>query len=258
MKEYLVLSLCLVSTGAMAAEAMLSGQGKVLSEPDYVSLNIQVQSKCYNTPKEAREANDKAARTVVDFLNKHVKEGGYYNKVITDGGYTNPFQVYHRDKILCENTFQKQNTITLRTQKIKEFEALYDDIQKEVYAQFSTQPRGMIESSVTFVTMSSPVPGISKEKHDALERQAMTMALNDAKGKLQALFSQVPVQNIKVIEVSEMPIQPPPRPMQKSYGAEASMMMASDEAVRAPVQFDETWIHKQVYFRFTFDDVIIP
>lgn len=258
MKKYIVLILSLASFSCNAAEALLAGQGRVLSEPDYVSLSIQVQSKCYNTPQEAREANDKSARTIVDFLNKHVKEGGYYNKVITNGGYTNPFQVYHRNKILCENTFQKQNTIILRTQKVKDFEKLYDDIQKQVYSQFSSQPRGMIESSVTFVTMSAPSAGVSQKKRHALEQEAMTMALNDAKGKLKALFTGNQIQNLKVTEVSEMPIQPQPRPMQRGYASDMPMAMAAEKASPAPVQFDETWIQKQVYFRFSFDDVILP
>ncbi len=259
MNKLLALTLMIVMPTVFAGEARLTGSGRVLSEPDYVELSIQVQSKCYPTPKKAREANDEAARAIVDFLNKHIQGEGYYNKVITTGGYTSPFQVYHRDRILCEQTFQKHNSITIRTQQVEKFEALYDDIQKEVYNQFSTQPMGMIENSVTFVTMSSPMAAVSQERRDLLENRAITMALNDAKGKLKSLFIDNPLLNLKVTEISEMPIASQPQPMAYRGGRSNDMMaMSAEKMAPAPVQFDEQWIQKQIYFRFVFDDVAIP
>lgn len=259
MKKYLALLLMVTSPSVFAASAMLSGIGRVLSEPDYVELSIQVQSKCYSTPKDARQANDDAARKIVDFLNKKIQGSeSYYNKVITLGGYTSPFQVYHRNKILCENTFQKHNNITLRTQRVQDFEQLYDEIQKEVYSHFTMQPRGMIESSVTFVTMSQPSPRVSMERRQELEQKALTMALNDAKGKLTALFHEKPIENLKITEVSETAMASPPPVHYSPRSGGAEMMAMKADAAPAPVQFDEQWIHKQVYIRFSFEDVTIP
>lgn len=255
---FLPLGLMTFSTMAIGAEAVMTGQGRVLASPDYVEVAIQVESKCYNKPSDARVANDDAARKIVDFLNTKVKKDNHYNKVISLGGYTNPYQMYYQDKILCPNTFQKTNTITFRTQEINNFEALFDEIQTEVYKLFTTEPRGMIESSVTYVTLSSPMPNISDERRAELEQQAMTMALADAKGKLIALFGADKIQNLKIIGVSELP---PERPM-PMYNARDNAPMAmmsarAEKAGPAPVQFDTEWITKMVYFTFGFDDFAI-
>jgi uncharacterized protein YggE len=243
---------------AFGAQAVMTGQGRVLASPDYVELVIQVESKCYNKPADARKANDEAARKIVDFLNTKIKKDNHYNKVISLGGYTNPYQMYYQDKILCPNTFQKTNNITFRTQEITNFEALFDEIQTQVYQLFSTEPRGMIESSVTYVTLSSPMPNLSDEKRAELEQQAMTMALGDAKGKLMALFGADKIQNLKIIQVSELPPEQP-RPMFHAQdNAPMAMMSArAEKSAPAPVQFDTEWITKMVYFTFGFDDLII-
>ncbi len=256
--QFLSLGLLSFSTVTMAAQAVMTGQGRVLASPDYVEVVIQVESKCYNKPADARAANDDAARKIVDFLNTKVKKDNHYNKVISLGGYTNPYQMYYQDKILCPNTFQKTNNITFRTQEIDNFEALFDEIQTQVYQLFTTEPRGMIESSVTYVTLSSPMPNLSDERRAQLEQQAMTMALGDAKGKLVALFGADKIQNLKIIQVSEMaPERPMPMYNARDNAPMAMMSARAEKSAPAPVQFDTEWISKMVYFTFGFDDFVI-
>lgn len=257
MLKYLSVGLMLLPTLGWTAQAYIMGQGRVLSTPDYVELGIQVQSQCYSTPKEAREANDDAARKIVDFLNEKINGEGYYNKVISEGGFTQAYSTYHREKVLCQNTFQKNTQIRIRTQKMDQFESLFDSIQKEVYKHFETQPRGLVESSVTFVTLSSPNPQISSEHQQKLERDAMGLALNDAKAKLKVMFAEQPITNLKISEVSEIAPEAP-RPMPYMKSSPQMMAMDSAEGGSAPVQFDDQWIHKTVYFRFTFDDLDLP
>jgi uncharacterized protein YggE len=243
---------------AWGAQAVMSGQGRVLASPDYVELGIQVESKCFSTPAEARKANDEAAKKIVDFLNTKIKKDNHYNKVVSLGGYTNAYQQYYQDKILCPNTFQKINNITFRTQEISNFEQLFDEIQSQVYQLFTTEPRGMIESSVTYVTLSSPMANISDEKRAQFEQEAMAMALGDAKAKLMSLFGKDKIQNLKIIQVSELP---PERPMpmgSRDNNAPMAMMSArAEKSVPAPIQFDTEWITKTVYFTFSFDDLTV-
>ena len=239
-----------------SAQASITGEGRVLSAPDYVELSINVQSSCYATPDAAREANDKAASEIVRYLNSKIKDNGFYNKVISEGGYTQTYQTYYRDKILCENTFQKNNNIRIRTQNVEQFSRLFDSIQKEVYKQFQTEPRSMIESSVTFVTLSAPTPRISSERQNKLEKEAMGKALVDAKSKLQGLFDGQVLNNLKIVDVSEYR-EETPRPIPMAQGARMMMSAGATEKVAAPVQFDDQWVVKTMYFRFAFDDVTI-
>ncbi len=254
----LLLSLMGVCSTAFGAEAVIMGQGRVLANPDYVELGIQVESKCYSHPAEARKANDEAARKIVDFLNtkiNKINKENNHNKVISLGGYTSAYQQYYQDKIVCPNTFQKTNNITFRTQEVENFELLFNEIQSQVYALFSAEPRGMMESSITYVTLSSPIPNVSDQKTAELEQQAMSMALDNARSKLKALFGVEKIQNLKLRQVSEW------APEKSIPYAQAPMAMMSgaraEKSASAPVQFDREWVSKTLYFTFGFDDLAL-
>ena len=242
---------------SFGADALITGEGQVRSTPDFVELSIVIESKCYPTPGDARKFNDEAARKIVDFLNTKVKKKDIYNSVVSSGGYTLPYQTYYQDKVLCQNTFQKQNTIVFRTQDMKDFESLFNEIQNMVYDQFARSAPAVIEASLSFVTMSDPLPSISNELRSELEQKAIALAFIDAKSKLSALFGSK-IQNVKMIHASELP--PEPNPV---YQREAApMMMAGAHMAKktenAPVQFEEQEIFKTIYFTFTFDDIAVP
>lgn len=240
-----------------SAEALIIGEGQVESAPDYVELSIQVQSQCYPTAEDARKINDTAAKKIVDFLNSKIKKKDSYNFVASSGGYTLPFQYYYQNKYLCQNTFQKQNTITLRTQDLAHFEGLFAEIQQTVYQQFSRNAPTVVESSISFVTMSEPLPGISNELRSKLEKNALGVAFKDASAKLAALFENKKIENLKMIYASELP-PPEPKPFFQSSGAPMMMgarVAKSEEA--PPVQFAQQNINKVIYFKFTFDDIVL-
>lgn len=241
---------------SLGAEALLTGQGQVISSPDYVELNITIDSKCYPSPLDARKINDDAARKIVDFLNTKIKKKDLYNSVVSAGGYTLPYQTYYQDKYLCLNTFQKQNNITFRTQDLAHFETLFDEIQNTVYKQLQPNPPSVIESSISYVTMAAPVPGISTKLRAELEQKAMGLAYTDATEKLSALFGKK-VQNVKVIYASELPPDEPKPLFRQEVAPMALMGARMEKSSAAPVQFEEQTINKIIYFKFNFDDVPI-
>ncbi len=257
MKKWTVVALigCWLST-SYAAQATITGQGEVLSYPDYVELSIVVDSKCYASPSDARKINDESARKIVDFLNGKVKNKDEYNTVISNGGYTSPYQTYYENKYLCQNTFQKQNTITFRTQDLENFEALFNEIQSFVYKELSRSAPRFIDSAISYATMSNPVPGVSRALNAKLEQQALGIAFADANAKLTALFGDHKVQNLKLTEASE--IAPTEQPIyRQKFGTARAMMMdgGAMESAPAPVQFDKQEVSKTIYFKFTFDDI---
>jgi hypothetical protein len=249
MKKLLPALLLATAPICNAAEAVLTGQGKILTQPDYVELNISIHSKCFDTPKDAVNKNDSAAEKLVEYLNSKIDGEGHYNKVITRGGFTQPFQIHQRNKILCENTFQKQNNIILRTQNIKDFESLFQEIQSKAYNLFDKDPKNLIESETTYITMGQPTAKISEDKENTLEQKALNLALQNAKSKLKALFSDDEIQNLKIVHISELP---PKTPMPEVRKHHARMMMA-ESSHTAPVQFDDQWISRTLYFTFSFD-----
>lgn len=241
-----------------AAEAVITGEGKVTSLPDYVELTITVDSLCYPSANDARMVNDEAARKIVDFLNAKIQKKDLYNTVISTGGFTVPYRYYYQDRFLCDNTFQKQNTIVFRTQDLKNFETLFDEIQNTVYQQFPRTPPAVIQSSISYVTMSMPMAGISNTLRSQLEQKALAMAFEDAKAKLAALFGKQKIQSVKVSHLSELPPDDEPKPRYAQEMAMGTAVMSARAAPKmdsAPVQFDQQEIQKTIYFTFTFDDV---
>ena len=243
----------------MAQKPSLRG-GQVRSAPDYVELTISVESKCYPTPGDARKVNDESARKIVDFLNGKIKKKDPYNTVISTGGYTSPYQTWYEDKRFCENTFQKQTIIIFRTQDVKNFESLFDEVQNNVYKELSRDMPNVIQASISSASMSNPVPGVSDEQRTQLEKQAIALAFKDARAKLSALFGEKGVMNLKMTSASEISPQMPtpiyqrrsPMAMMKAGGG-AEVMAPS-----APVQFDDQEIAKTIYFTFSFDDINLP
>ena len=243
---------------SFAAEAILIGEGQVISSPDYVEMSIIVDSKCYPTPGDARKVNDEASRKIVDFLNTKIKKKDAYNIVVSTGGFTLPYQTYYQERYLCQNTFQKQNVIVFKTQDLKEFEGLFNEIQNVVYKQFDRTPPSVIESSISFVTMSDPTPGISIPLRSKLEQKALTLAYEDAKEKLFSLLGKNTIQNLKLVRASEISPEEP-KPIFQARGAPMMMGARMEKNVeQAPVQFDEQNISKTIYFEFKFDDIVLP
>lgn len=247
----------IVPINLYGAEAIIIGQGELRSAPDYVELSILVDSKCYNTVAEARKVNDDASRKIVDFLNTKITKKDAYNSVVTTGGFTSAYQTYYQNKYFCENTFQKQNTIIFRTQEVDKFEALFEEIQNTVYKEVDRYAPSIIQSSISFAVMSSPMPGISNEQRTELEKQAIGLAFKDAKAKLTALFGNTKVLNLKLVSASDSSVmQPVPMPYYQKARM-ASAPMAEMGGSQAPVQFDQQEISKTVTFKFTFDDLPI-
>lgn len=241
---------------ANGAEALIVGQGQVRSSPDFVELSITVDSKCYPSIADARKVNDEAARKIVDFLNGKIKKKDAYNTVVTSGGYTSAYQTYYQNKYFCEDTFQKQNVITFRTQDLEHFESLFNEIQNMAYKELAHSAPNVIESAISYVSMGNPTPGISNEQRTKLEKQAVDLSYKDAKEKLNALFGEYKVLNLKLTNASELPPDQP-IPMRQQRMAPMAMMAgaARAQAERAPVQFDEQEINKTMYFIFSFDDI---
>lgn len=239
-----------------AAEALLSGEGQVLTEPDYVEMIITVESKCYPTPEEASKQNDAAARKIVDFLNTKISQKDAYNRVVSQGGVTSSYQNYQRDKVLCQNTFQKQNHITFRTQAMHNFEILYNEIQSTVLKSFNQPYPDNIDNPISYVTISQPEPKVTPTQRAKLEQNAIALAYQDAKMKLFSLFDNNQIRKLKVIEVSEFP----PEDTEPFHKQRGPMMMKAEMGVaggQAPVQFGEQPIHKTLFFKFQFEDIVI-
>jgi uncharacterized protein YggE len=203
--------------------------------------------------------NDAAARRIVDFLNTKIKKKDAYNRVVATGGFTSPYQTYYQNKYFCEDTFQKQNVISFRTQDVDNFESLFDEIQNTVYKEMERNAPSIIQNAISYVSMSNAMPGTSDERRTELEKEAIALAFKDANAKLTALFGNKNVQNLKLINASELPPNDPMPIIQRARAPMALMSGgAAEMADSAPVQFDQQTTYKTIYFKYSFDDMGLP
>lgn len=238
--RHIILFTLLTPLSLWATEVTLSGEGSVLSKPDYVEWRFHIHSKCYATPEQAATANDTAASSVVKYLNEVIQNNGAYNKVIANGGYTAPFAFRQGQ---CDRTFQKSHHIVVRTTQVDAFPKLFNEIQTKVNAELASDPLNRFQSPITYATFGAPNALLTEAKQLELEQQALQLALTHAKNKLGALFSADQVKDAKLKEVSEKNANRP-QPMMRAM---------AHESASAPVQFDDSTVSTLLWFTFKID-----
>tara|TARA_R110002110_G_scaffold415839_1_gene657379 strand:- start:9498 stop:10262 length:765 start_codon:yes stop_codon:yes gene_type:complete len=236
-------------TALQAGTIQVLGSSEVSHAPDSVSFTINIHAQCYDSIDGARQAADQKSSELFKDLNKLFPIKDKNNQISTHGGYTQPFHGGYRPRnavAACENTFQKNTQITVKTSNLNNFEDLFNQTQDLAYRQ--SQPTSKVTDPITFVTMNQPNPQLSAEKYQRLEKQAIAMALQNAEDKAQYLIKGKNIPALKMIAVNEsLPNNPGPIPMRN-----AMKSMAMMESTNAPIQFQDNIVRKQLSVIFEY------
>jgi len=231
-----------------AGTIQILGNSEVSDSPDAVSFTITVHSQCYPSINEAREANDQISTELFSSLNQLFPQKDKNNQISTHGGYTKPYNISYRPRDSdnpCKDTFQKITHLTVKTSHLDNFENLFNQVQDLAYQK--SQPQKKISSAVSFTTMNQPNPQLSTEKYQALEKQAIALALENAKEKAEYLIKDQNIPALKMISINESFPNFSPTPMPHMA---KSMMIA--ESSHAPIQFQDSVISKQLSVVFEY------
>lgn len=236
------------------------GEGTIKSDPDFISLAITVRADCQARPKAAQDAVDTVVAEIDSFLQGlKPKSDDEHFKILINGGFTEPYSVWRNNQEVCRNTFQKTTTITFKIGHGDDFSDTFSKIQSFVLHKYQ-QASNLGERDVprTYVTVSTPVPELTREHRLLLEKSALDLAVRDAKENFKSAIKSCEDHRWKVQSIKEggsgyktfSPVR---------FYAKASPRSESADAARdvvAPVRFDELEITKTVTVAFQFEGAL--
>lgn len=206
MRIVLVSLLMMASSFALAkGVAVFTGTGTVSTAPEFVTVQITVQSQCWKTSDEARLSNDEVVHKIQGIL-KGFKKGS--DELKTAGGRTSQFypptygDLAKAMDAACSNTFQKTTTLTFKTFDVAGFSKALTDIQNAVLPE-GEQGAEDVVGPTTFVTIDSPWTGISKETRAAMVEQATELARANAEVMFWAAFKSLSPRKVRIIKATD-------------------------------------------------------
>lgn len=237
------LSLNLYLPAVFAAKIQVTGLGEITHEPDVVQVSLNVQAKCYPSLAKAAEAADTLAADLFKKITGMFPTNDRYNQVITHGGYTQPYYPVRTRNTpsVCDNTYQKNVQIKIITTQLKDFERLFNQIQKLVYQEYPQMNEGNIAEPALIVTLTEPTTQLSFERQKQLEMQALEDALVHAKEKAAQLTAQENSTQLKLVELFET--APNTMPFPRAVAASGLSFRAESSA---PISFEQNLVQKQV------------
>jgi hypothetical protein len=226
----LALILCLAPAAAFAQQSpqtttepvvIVTGEGKVQAVPDRAWITVSAESRASN-PREAQKRNTEAMTPVLEKL----KAAGVPADAIRTIAYDVQYEWEWVDNRRVGRGYVARNSVEVRV----------DDVQRvgdylEIAAGSGATALGGIRFDL--------------KDRAKLEREALRLAVADARAKADAAASAAGRSIDRVIRVDEGPLQGGPIPMPRIAMREA--FQASDAAAAAPpISAGETEIRSQV------------
>lgn len=216
----------------------LIGEGRLAAAPEYIELTVRLQSECYDSPAAASAATDRATAQVRRILigatdSKHEGDG-----VFSHGGVTRPFSRYEHNRRTCRGTFQKSADVVMKSSRVAEFPREFSRIQQAILVgTLRKPPAGSTEVGITFATIATPIPRLTHEKREQLERDALADAMANARDKYSAAAKLACAKSsFRVVRFVER---------SPSEGRPIAYDRSAPSAGTGPaVEFDAIWINK--------------
>lgn len=260
MRNITILAMSLLLTSQLWAdrpiepEAEFVGLGRIKAQPDFIQVLFTIQSECYLSPIEAQQGTDLIVKKIDSYLQALKNNNDQYFKVLVDGGYTNSFSRWYNNRELCRNTFQKSTELSLRITASNDFDKIFAAMQSYTLKNFEQDFIGLgDENPRTYVRISVPSLQLTPEHRRDLERQAINLAMLDAKANFRAAMTSCRTHQWKVLRIKEdgfMSYEPP----RSSYVAMKMTSNANENVdMAAPIRFDDLKVEKRLSVSFGFD-----
>ena len=232
---HFLLASALVTSGTSAFAAMrdgsivLVGNGLASSAPEYLSLNIDVTSICYNTSHEAAEANAKIAQKIVTVLQSFRK--GEHDLVTATGGanvrQTETTYVGRETKVLCELKWRSENHLRIDMARMEDLSDLQDKLFAELAGADVLDPNVVAQ---TFTEVGRPQFSLYPETSQKLRDKAQGLAFEDARTQFNGFAAHCSFADPQLISVSPPEFSMLPKRIEATGGyASASAPVIPDE-----------------------------
>ncbi len=200
---YILLATCFYCFQSVEAGTIqITGVGESSAPPDQFTIQMTVNSICYPSTLQAKNANALIANQIVELSKRFVRNES--DKITTNpGGFIRETEYLPnengRTKILCERKWKTWNTISITLHELSQFPEIQDELVNFLTPLEALQPNIQEQS---FVQLSSPHFGISDPKQHQLRNEAQHAALNDAKAQFENFDANCHFQGAKLNSLS--------------------------------------------------------
>jgi uncharacterized protein YggE len=225
---------------------VLSGAGEASADPEMAQIEVTVTSMCYDSSREAKEANAALAQKIVEsmrlFANDErdqiVATGGpnlRQTEVIPDGSHY---------KTLCERKWRSSNRITLRFGRIDAAADVQDSLISAFEKSSSMSPDKVAQ---TFAELGEPHFDVYPETATKLKYEAQSKAYDDALGQFAVFKKRCPFTDERLVAISQPQYEVLPRMRTTGvYAASTPTPVIPDEIVyRASWRFEWSYAAPQ-------------
>jgi hypothetical protein len=181
----------LISFAANAGQ--FTGVGIASTPPEFVNVNINIISECYQTPTEANTANILAVQEMQKILNSHINKNSQHDKILTGAQETSrhsassyPYNGDHEYE--CSGTFKTITKVRL-TLDVSKFSCAFANIQEQALPLFNKGADKKKE--LTYVSINAPWVDVCSQTKIDLKNRAMELAIENAKNKFAICAKQL-------------------------------------------------------------------
>jgi hypothetical protein len=223
-------------------EITIVGRGQATAAPEMTRLKVEVTSICYETSREAKDANAKLANQVLEVLKKfQVADQG---KLVATGGAnvlrTETVYVGTEARVLCELKWRSTNTLILESPTLDQM----PDLQDQILAVVDSRAINPQLAAQTFAEMDQPVFFLKTDTMNRLKKEAHTAAYDDGRLQFDAFNARC---NFKDPTLSK--ILPPEYNV---YGRRGGDAIPADGADSTPIIPDDIAVDAAWTFVWTF------
>lgn len=243
-----LLILAFLATTAFSQErgrVVIVGTGEASHAPEYATLRMTVTSLCYETLREAKEANAALARDLLGILQRFAVDPR--SRVTAVGGpsvrQNETISVRDQIKVLCQMKWRVTNTLKIETPALTTFGDLEDQL---LVAIDQAAPQGADPSKVaqSFADLSTPEFNVYDETLLSLRTTAQQKAFADAKGQFRVFAAACPLADVHLAKIS-----PPRQEVRYQYARmgfdESSPLIPEQVSVKATWEFEWSFLANQ-------------
>lgn len=180
---------------------VLDGQGSAERAPEFVSLSVRVTSICYETSREASDANAQLANQVLAVLQGFKASDG--DKVTATGGanvrQTETTYTGSTSIVLCQLKWRAENVLSIRMANMASLASLQDQM---VQALVGSSTDEATSAAVTYGEVDRPAFGLLPETSKTLRIEAQAAAYLDARAQYDGLMSLCAFRNPRVVSIA--------------------------------------------------------
>lgn len=189
-----------------AGRLTLSGSKKLGHKPEFVAVDVHVQSQCFLTQESLLQATNGAAQKIKDVMRAYMSTSeGTKDKLIARPGFTRRETITYynqntqKQEILCQNGWHMENTIQLQ---IADGVTSWPALQREVLSVMDEYQDINKDHAALQITLFAPTPSLYPDTLALLKIKAEQQALKEVSDRFYGFANQCGFKKVKMKHVS--------------------------------------------------------